>query len=328
MSENPCLICPCGVTGCATEIDYNDTPYAFKDPITCKELIDNARLYDTDSLWCAHYEVVGPKCCPTVATPVDPCTLCPNGIIVAEDFEPFGDGNTCLDWMIISFFTEYSAESATCTVDSAMALVEFRCCPTVANNPCKICPDGATAGETIVPFVIDLTCTDFIDFAKTVDAESDLCLVNAKQDENVCCPSSTAAFLDYCNICPNGATAGVDFVPWSTGKTCKLLIEQAKIYENGSEGCKFYKGYEMSCCPGASTVVEITPSTTSNPAISPSIGTPETSFAPTPSPTRHDPLYLLEVTATVVGTVAALIGAAFAFAKWKQKVNSAPATSP
>jgi hypothetical protein len=44
----------------------------------------------------------------------------------------------------------------------------------------------------------------------------------------------------------------------------------------------------------------------------------------------------LEVTASVVGSIAALVGAAFAFARWKQKMNSsatpaipaAAATSP
>jgi hypothetical protein len=42
---NPCLICP----------DVLDLPrlYDRDDPITCKELIDNAKLFETDSLWCS-----------------------------------------------------------------------------------------------------------------------------------------------------------------------------------------------------------------------------------------------------------------------------------
>ena len=50
--ENPCLICPDGVT---EGIDY--APWAlFGDPITCKELINNAKLFETGTLWCALYE--------------------------------------------------------------------------------------------------------------------------------------------------------------------------------------------------------------------------------------------------------------------------------
>jgi hypothetical protein len=81
-----------------------------------------------------------------------------------------------------------------------------------------------------------------------------MCLVYAKQDEYECCPSSTTEFDDYCNICPNGITASDDFIPWSSGLTCKDLVQNAKIvYENGSVGCNYYKGYELSCCPGAGT---------------------------------------------------------------------------
>jgi hypothetical protein len=49
--ENPCLICP---NGALPGLDnYAPWPYAYKDPITCKELIDNAKLFETDSLWCS-----------------------------------------------------------------------------------------------------------------------------------------------------------------------------------------------------------------------------------------------------------------------------------
>ena len=86
-----------------------------------------------------------------------------------------------------------------------------------------------------------------------------MCLVHAKKDEYYCCPGSTTAFDDYCNICPDGITAGDDFVPWSEGETCKQLVQNAKIFENGSVGCNFHKGYELSCCPRAGSVSENTP---------------------------------------------------------------------
>ena len=190
--------------------------------------------------------------------------------------------------------------------------IESRCCPTVANNPCTICPDGATAGEEFVPYTDDnRTCEDIIKAALTFDAESEMCLVWAKQDEYYCCPSNTTAFDDYCNICPDGITAGNDFVPWSSvfGLSCNQLVEEAKNeYKNGSVGCNFYKGYELSCCPRAGTVAESTPITPPIPDISPPIGTPETSSS---APTVWA---IAGNIASVVGVASALVATAFAFA--------------
>jgi hypothetical protein len=59
---NPCLICPGG------NIQGDDyAPYASAgDPITCKELIDDAKLFETGSLRCAEYEfAVTGFCCNT-----------------------------------------------------------------------------------------------------------------------------------------------------------------------------------------------------------------------------------------------------------------------
>jgi hypothetical protein len=109
--ENPCLICPYGAT---RENDY--VPYASKedpDPITCKEIIDNAKLFETGSLWCSQYEFAGSWCCTT--TPDDPCTLCPNGITVADDYEPYNDGFTCSYWLD-DYATYFEAKSDKCNV--------------------------------------------------------------------------------------------------------------------------------------------------------------------------------------------------------------------
>ena len=132
-------------------------------------------------------------CCPT--TPDDPCTLCPNGITVADDYEPYNNGNTCSYWL--DFYANFDAKSDTCTVGWG-AQFESHCCPTVANNPCIICPDGATAGEEIVPSVYDKrTCKDLIEADLTFDADLEMCLVHAKKDDYTCCPSSTIEFDDY-----------------------------------------------------------------------------------------------------------------------------------
>jgi hypothetical protein len=280
--ENPCLICPDGAT---SGDDY--APFAFKDPITCKEIIDNAKLFETGSFWCAEYEVAGLICCTT--TPDDPCTLCPNGITVADDYEPYNNGDTCSDKL--DFYANFDAMSDACTIGRSASDIESRCCPsTEANNPCIICPDGATAGEDFVPYNNDdRTCKDLINAALTFDAESEMCLVHAKKDEYKCCNSSTTEFDDYCNICPDGITADDDFVPWSEWETCTQLVQNAKIFENGSVGCNYYKGIELSCCPGVSE--NTPPPSTSIPDISPPIGTSETATTPSMcTPSTNPPI--------------------------------------
>jgi hypothetical protein len=304
--ENPCVICPNGATSIYGE-DYAPFVKAFKDPITCKEIIANAKLFEMGSIWCARYENAGQLCCPI--TPEDKCTVCPNGITVADNYEPsYNSGLTCAD--VLGHYEDNEADSASCTVWGAD--IESHCCPTVANNPCTICPDGATAGEDFLPYLDDnRTCKDLINAALTFDAESEMCLVWAKKDEYECCPSNTTTFNeDYCNICPNGITAGDDIEPWSRrGDTCKDQVEEAKLYENGSVGCNFYKGYEVSCCQGAGTDAENTPSSTPIPDISPPIATPETSSsAPSVS------WAIAGNIASVVGVAPALVATAFAFA--------------
>ena len=218
------------------------------------------------------------------------------GLTVADNYDPYHNGNTCADWLdYFNYDFNFYAESDTCTVGRGV-IFESQCCPTVASNPCIICPDGATVGEEIVPYTGDgKTCEDIINTTLTFDAESEMCLVYAKQNEYKCCPGSTTAINDYCNICPDGITAGDDFIPWSSFDTCKQLVQNAKVYENGTVGCNFHKGYEVSCCPN-------TPPSTTNWAI---VG------------------YI----ALVAGVVATLVGAAVAFARWKRKINS-PTPTP
>jgi hypothetical protein len=136
-AEVPCLICPNGARD-----DY--APYTSKDPITCKgkEIIDNAKLFETGSLWCSRYEVQAmPECCPTPPT-TSTCNLCPN-ITVSDNYEPYNNGDTCL--VLLDYYARsgFHAKYASCTVGWG-AHIESHCCPTEANNPCIICPDGAT----------------------------------------------------------------------------------------------------------------------------------------------------------------------------------------
>ena len=84
------------------------------------------------------------------------------------------------------------------------------------------------------------------------------------------------------------------------------------------------------CSPATGTPETDTTTTSPTSSITtknPAIVAPKTTYAPTPSPTPTNPLYIVEVTAAIVGAVAALVGASFAFARWKQKVNS-PTSTP
>ena len=132
------MICPYGATA--------GDEYA--PHITCKELIDNATLFETGSLWCAQYEEsAGMFCCLT--TPQNPCTLCPNGITVADNYDgPYNNGYTCSDYL--DYYAYYDAKSDICTVGWGVLETKAICCPsTVANNPCIICPDGASLGKIL-----------------------------------------------------------------------------------------------------------------------------------------------------------------------------------
>ena len=70
---NPCLICPNG-----GYMGDDFAPYASAgDPITCKEISNDAKLFETGSLRCAEYEFAGVFCCATPLHSQICCTLCP-----------------------------------------------------------------------------------------------------------------------------------------------------------------------------------------------------------------------------------------------------------
>jgi hypothetical protein len=120
--ENPCLIC---TYDGAISGDVNDyVPYHEYAPrITCKEIIDNATLFETGSLWCARFGEAGFFCCPT--PPDDPCTLCPNGITVAYNYEPYNNGDTC-SVLLDYYYANFDAESDWCTVGRRASDIESR----------------------------------------------------------------------------------------------------------------------------------------------------------------------------------------------------------
>ena len=191
---NPCIICPNGVTA-----GYDDAaPYAtFGNNMTCAQAIDAAKLYETGSRDCASSEAYEIACCFTVPEnpAMNPCIICPDGITEGYDaYAPWaviGDPTTCAE--LIDAAKLHEAGSEDCALAEGD---ESSCCLTEIENPCIICPNGATVGDDYVPpgyEDYELTCADFIDVATLYETESSWCAVNREEYESLCCPPVSSA---------------------------------------------------------------------------------------------------------------------------------------
>ena len=235
--ENTCIICPNGTT-----VAGNWTPYSHVgDPRTCSELIDYAKLFESSSDLCTA-DIHERVCCPP--PPENPCIICPNGTTVADDFAPYDDIKTCLE--LIEFNKLFEIDSDMCTLE----IDEFLCCPSPLEDPCTICPDGATAADDFIPYAamgIFMTCSELIDFAKLHETNSDMC--TPEIDEAFCCPIVAE---NPCKICPAGITAGDDMAEDFGGFsiTCQVLVDSIAHFDLGSDFCfQFGPMYEQGCCP-------------------------------------------------------------------------------
>ncbi len=120
---------------------------------------------------------------------------------------------------------------------------------TGGDNPCIICPDGTAVGD-FAPCTDDgdlRTCADLIDEAKLFDAGSYDCGW-FEFDETECCFTPPQ---NPCIICPDGATAGDDYVPEYAGNsmTCLELINSSLDFESGSDACGLFDIDAAFCCP-------------------------------------------------------------------------------
>ena len=128
---------------------------------------------------------------------------------------------------------------------------------TVVENPCVICPNGpSTSLDDYAPYADDgdgRTCSQLIMEALTFETGTDECGL-AEMDELLCCYTSPTS---PCIICPDGATAGEDFVPDIEGNTltCGLLIESSKLFSSESDSCRLYGYIVTECCPPSTCVI-------------------------------------------------------------------------
>ncbi len=158
--ENPCVICPNGATAGDKLVPGADVGAL----TTCKQLIKGAPLVETGTLLCASYGFYagGAMCCPPLTPPQDPCTLCFNWVTVADDIAiRYG-----CSYITTGLLSQFELESDMRTFIGVS--YEFICCPTPHENPCNICPIGATAGDYIDPYSFwgGSTCMDLITQAK------------------------------------------------------------------------------------------------------------------------------------------------------------------
>ena len=198
------------------------------------------------------------------------CIICPDGTDV-DNFAPYadtGDFRTCAN--LINEAKLYETGSDDCGL---FEFEELNCCYKKPDNPCNICPDGATAGDEYVPEYADnsvtrATCKDLIDWAKQFETGSDACgrydidvayccPSPASVDDSAVAPTTTASTLgagtgadNLCIICLDG-TAADDFAPHAEdgdSRTCADFIDEAKLYEPGSDDCGWFEFQELYCC--------------------------------------------------------------------------------
>ncbi len=179
----------------------------------------------------------------------DQCIICPNGATAGDDYTPYvdmGDSSTCVE--IIDAGKSHESWSEWCGKKESH---ELNCCPTVPENPCIICPNGATAGDDFAPYANSgdpMTCTDFVDAAKYYRTGSELCGW-AEEYKLSCCPTAP---VNPCIICLHGTTAGDDFAltaNYGGFATCLRFVEGAKQFETESNYCQVIgEIIESGCC--------------------------------------------------------------------------------
>ena len=121
-----------------------------------------------------------------IIQPVDPCRICPDGTTIDVDSIPYEySWWSCRD--AIEIAAHYEAGSYECAHASQW---EIECCPATVEDPCTICPDGATYGDDHTPFIYfddDRACGGLIEWTANFEIGSDYCDIFGERHELYCC---------------------------------------------------------------------------------------------------------------------------------------------
>jgi len=120
------------------------------------------------------------------------------------------------------------------------------------DDPCVVCSNGINVDDDFVPYPESgnvFTCQEIVDWGMEYETDgSDVCEINLKSWESICCPPS---IQDPCILCANGLTVDEDYAPfydYGVLTTCAQMIDYAHLFEATSDWC-INDVFEPYCCP-------------------------------------------------------------------------------
>ena len=118
------------------------------------------------------------------------------------------------------------------------------------DDPCIVCSNGLYVDDDFVPYPESgnvFTCQEIVDWGMEYETDgSDVCEINLKSWEPICCPLS-----DPCILCADGLTVDEDYAPYynyGVLTTCGQIIDYADLFEATSDWC-INDVFEPYCCP-------------------------------------------------------------------------------
>jgi hypothetical protein len=189
-------------------------------------------------------------CCPPMVDPPmvkNPCLVCLDGATFDREVSIEGSIMTCSEGIDSS--TMYESGSDECT--TRQGYLEPMCCPPKVENPCLVCPNGATVDAAPSEFLGNtMTCPDATEYATIIDSGADEWASSFAELEPMCCPLTAE---NPCLVCPDGTTFDgkieVEVGTFQT-LTCSDMVSFVARYELGSEECTSSEAdFRPLCCP-------------------------------------------------------------------------------
>lgn len=219
----------------------------------------------------------------TTTTNITTCQVCIDGITAGTKNIVIGNGKTCGDLISDAAITD--ASDVGC---SMMQDAQLTCCPTPAQVPCDVCPNGGITVMEDTAITVAKTCGDLMVDALNTEEESDICSGMKAVAEPICCPANTTApttapEMNSTTVVPSSATT---LAPSSTADVTESLAPSTTATSSSTESSA------SSSTTTSPTVLSVTTPSPSLMATSTTDALP-TSLAPTAAglePTDKEPL--------------------------------------